>query len=313
MDLRQLRHAVALAETLNFAHGAHKVHLTQPALSRSIQRLEGELGVRLFDRDKHQVRLTPMGRRVVARSRELLQGVRNLEHEVQLMLQLELGDIRLGSGPLPCISLLAPALAALARAHPQVRVDVEMGDGRSLLPRLLEGDIEFFVADLHTHDPHPQLSVRRLPAQYGGIFCRPDHPLAGRTLPSAREMLDYGLASVEISPETQQATARALGVARFSELPLRLHSSNTALLVAVVQHSDVLLLSTHAAVRQELDSGQLRALDWAGNLPVSPQFQIVTRAGWTLSPMAAWLVERLQTEAESGQPQQALTIRGSMG
>lgn len=300
MDLRKLRHALALAEELNFARAARKLHLTQPALSRSIQLLEDELGGRLFDRDKHQVRLTSIGRRVEARARELLQGVSNLEHEVQLMLNLALGDIRLGSGPLPSISLLGPALAALARAHPQVRVDVEMGDSRTLLPRLLEGHIEFFVADMGTREPHRQLSVQGLPPQYGGIFCRPGHPLAGRQLASAHQVLDYGLASVEISPETQQATAQYLGVGRFSELPVHLQSSNTALLLAVVQHSDVLLLATRAAVRQELQSGQLLALKLQGKPQVSPRFHIVTRAGWTLSPMAAWLVERIQAEAASG-------------
>src|SRR5262245_12826277 len=121
MDLRKLRHAVVLSEELNFARAARALHLTQPALSRSIRMLEDELNTRLFDRDRRSVRTTIVGRQVVQRARELLQGARNLQQEVRLMLDLELGDVRLGTGPLPGASLLTPALVALARAHPQVR------------------------------------------------------------------------------------------------------------------------------------------------------------------------------------------------
>ncbi|HTD06009.1 LysR family transcriptional regulator, partial [Undibacterium sp.] len=101
MDLRKLRHMVVLAEELNFARAAKKVHLTQSALSRSILSLEEELGGKLFDRDLHGVALTAIGRQVVKRARDLLLNAGNLQHDVARMQQGELGDVRLGAGPFP--------------------------------------------------------------------------------------------------------------------------------------------------------------------------------------------------------------------
>ena len=72
MNLRRIRHFVALAETLNFRRAAERLHMAQPPLSVSIQKLEAELGVQLFDRESGGVRLTPTGRTVLAEARKLL-------------------------------------------------------------------------------------------------------------------------------------------------------------------------------------------------------------------------------------------------
>ena len=61
MDLHQLRHFLALADTLNYRRTAETVFIAQPALSRQIQQLESEVGARLFNRDKRNVSLTPAG------------------------------------------------------------------------------------------------------------------------------------------------------------------------------------------------------------------------------------------------------------
>ncbi|WP_158714598.1 helix-turn-helix domain-containing protein, partial [Streptomyces sp. NRRL S-474] len=72
MELRSLRHFSALAETLNYRVAAERLHLTQPALTRSIAALERELGVQLFDRDKRHVALTADGAELLVRAGEVL-------------------------------------------------------------------------------------------------------------------------------------------------------------------------------------------------------------------------------------------------
>lgn len=72
MDLRRIRHFVALAETLNFRRAAERLHMAQPPLSVSIQKLEAEVGARLFVRERTGVRLTPMGKAVLVDARKLL-------------------------------------------------------------------------------------------------------------------------------------------------------------------------------------------------------------------------------------------------
>jgi DNA-binding transcriptional LysR family regulator len=72
MDLRRLGHFSVLADELSFRVASSRLHLTQPALTRSIASLERDLGVRLFDRDKRHVALTPEGAALLDRARALL-------------------------------------------------------------------------------------------------------------------------------------------------------------------------------------------------------------------------------------------------
>lgn len=72
MDLRRIRHFVVLAETLNFRRAAERLHMAQPPLSVSIQKLEAELGAKLFARESSGVTLTPSGRAVLKEARKLL-------------------------------------------------------------------------------------------------------------------------------------------------------------------------------------------------------------------------------------------------
>src|SRR4051812_39507135 len=84
MDLRRLQHVVALADEGHFGRAAERVHLSQPAFSRSIQAAETELGLKLFDRGTVEALCTPAGRFVVERARGLLQQNQRLEREVAM-------------------------------------------------------------------------------------------------------------------------------------------------------------------------------------------------------------------------------------
>ena len=83
MELRQLRHFIAVADELNFTRAAEHCNITQPALTRSIAALEDELGVLLLDRSKRQIQLTPSGQSFLEDARKAFEYVHLATQNVQ--------------------------------------------------------------------------------------------------------------------------------------------------------------------------------------------------------------------------------------
>ena len=113
MNLRQLAHLTALAEQGSFSRAAERLHLTQSALSRSLQTLEDELGARLIDRAGKRSTLTPLGEAVLARARRITLEAAEIQRSAELLRQGEAGTIRVGLGSGPGALLMTPLLTLL--------------------------------------------------------------------------------------------------------------------------------------------------------------------------------------------------------
>ena len=96
MNFQQLQHFIALAETRSFSRASEAVHVTQSALSRSIQMLEQELGLPLVDRVGKQNELTPFGAFVLARARQIVMQGAELKRAAALMAEGVAGTVALG-------------------------------------------------------------------------------------------------------------------------------------------------------------------------------------------------------------------------
>jgi len=284
-----------LAEEASFSRAAERLHLTQPALSRSILSLESELGVRLFDRNLNSVVLTPVGKRVLARAQALLFDARSLSQEVQLLRQSELGDISMGVGAFPGATFMPPILAQLIRERPRLNVDIEVNSWRYLLDHLLKEHIEFFVADTRSIPSDRRITISPLVHQYMGFVAHANHPLTKRTIRKPGELLEYPLITVRIPEQLEQQICRYLGIPEGDPLPLTLICNSPSLLEYVGLNSDALLMISFAVVRHQLQSGNLVVLrppKWPS--AVYADLGIVTLTGRTLSPTAAWLIDRMR-------------------
>ncbi|WP_237716903.1 LysR family transcriptional regulator [Cupriavidus basilensis] len=217
MDLRRLSHVLALADALHFARAAERVHLSQPAFSRSIQAIETDLGIRLFDRDVGDVRPTPAGEFVIERARRLLFDARCLQRDVDLFRDSQLGDTAFGAGPFPAATLMPPALSELRRRYPKVALRVEASNWTQLLERLRAEDIEFFVADVRDLPEDPALEIRPLGTQHGFFYVRTSHPLAGRECTVA-DAWPYGVAATKLPSGLRAELAKVLGLPAASKL-----------------------------------------------------------------------------------------------
>jgi DNA-binding transcriptional LysR family regulator len=294
VNLRRLAHIVALAERRNFARASEEVHLSQPALTRSIQAAEAELGLRLFDRGSTQVTPTPAGEFVIERARRLVFDGHCLKRDVELYRDRKLGDTAFGVGPFPAATFVADLLAALRCEFAEVGLRVEVGNWDKLLELLLDEDIEFFVADTRELPHDPRLVLRPLRREPAGFYVRAGHALARRRSVSPREMWSFGVASVRLPKVVGAALAHLLELAPHAPLPIALQCDDVEILKKAALATDLVLGAPHAAVHGEVQSGALRRLRVAGLPPLFATMGIVALRGRTPSPMAEAIIERIK-------------------
>ncbi|HUP07777.1 MAG TPA: LysR family transcriptional regulator [Caldimonas sp.] len=283
MDLKRLRHFVALAEERHFARAAERVHLSQPAFSRSIQALEGEAGMPLFDRDAG--RPTPAGEFVLARARRLLFDVRNLRRDVDLYRGAALGALAFGVGPFPAATLLPSVLLQLRTAHPGVQLRVEVSNWTLLLDRLLAEDIEFFVADIRDLPVRPELAIAHLGFQLGGLYVRASHPLAGRRCTFAQAWA-HGVATSRLPLVVRRALGRLLGLRKGETPAFALECDDVSILRGLALTTDAACALTHAAAKADVAAGRLVPLEVDGLPRLASEMGIVSLQGRTHAPLA---------------------------
>jgi DNA-binding transcriptional LysR family regulator len=245
LELRRLRHLVALAEHGNFGRAAAACYLTQPALSRSIQALEAQVGAPLFDRRRTGVELTDMGRLVLDHAVRLEAGARDLDREVRLAKDLELGELRIGVGPWGGSVLVAPVVGRLHAQHPRLSLRVVVAPWRELPPRLRARDVDIAVGSLAEIEALDEFDVHGLTEHDVVVVCRAGHPLSVREAVTLPDVFDYPLAGPGLGADAAEQLAGLVDGGRGSEA-----ATGAELLTIECDSSDVLkqLLLTSDAV-----------------------------------------------------------------
>ncbi|MEJ6002931.1 LysR family transcriptional regulator [Paucibacter soli] len=299
MDLRQLKHLIALADSGRFVLAAEQVHLSQAAFSRSIQALEARMGLRLFDRGPKGARLTAAGKVVVERARQLLFEQRCFSRDLALLREGMLGELSFGAGPVPAATIVPPLLVALQREQPQLVTRVRSGHADSLLALLHAEQIDFFMADPRMLPADARLQTEALGPIHGGIYCRPGHALARRRELTVAMVLEAGIATVAASPPLREMLRAAFGLGATQALPLRLECDDLMTLARLARDSDTLVLLPHALAAEFKGLKRLQLGGATSALAIS--MHAIWLRGRSLSP-AAGLALQLARELTQALP-----------
>jgi len=159
MTLVQLKHFITLAQTASFSRSAAAMHLTQPALSRSIRALEDELGQRLFDRVGRVAELTPYGRQALERARDLVLSADGLRDSARQSARGDEGVLRIGMGSGPGAMLMTPLLLKMALERPRVQLSITRANTEFLVQALRERALDALVVDARSVRPSPDLEA----------------------------------------------------------------------------------------------------------------------------------------------------------
>lgn len=304
IDLRQLRHVLALDQHRNFARAAAAIGLTQPALSRSIQGLEKSVGARLFDRDRSRVQPTQIGERLIARARPLLGQVSDIEHDVKQMLGLEVGLLRLGAGAYPADISVGRAVGRLLRRHPGLQVDFSVGDWTMLVKRVVSGELDLAIAEIALASGDERLHVEPLPQHPLIFYCRSGHPLARRRSLTLEDVRRYPLVATAVPPRLHELVkgrrARTSAAeADGAEAP-EIRVDTVRLAWQIVMETDAIGGAVAQQIEDEVALGHLVPLPL--ELPwLRTNYGIIRLAHRTPGPAAETFIETLR-EVESEVP-----------
>jgi DNA-binding transcriptional LysR family regulator len=216
MELRHLRYFIAVAEELNFSRAAQRLNVSQPPLSRQIRDLESELNVKLLERNRQEVKLTRVGRALLARARELMRDAEVLRTRAHELESETYEELQLGYAPSPTAAIIA---AILGRYH-------ELAPGASVT--LHDLSLSEILMGLKAKKLHAGLTLRPRPSEMRGlafealrrysvgIICAKSCPLAKfsvirRSAVPMDKLVGYRAADF---PEYHQWVAKVLGVSK---------------------------------------------------------------------------------------------------
>jgi len=284
LTLKQLRYVQALAQTGHFGRAADLCAISQPALSLQIKEVEDHLGVALFERDTRQVRLTSFGADFVARARDILRSVQDLEDFARNEKGNVLSRLRMGIIPTIAPYLLPALVGALKRQTPDIDIHVR----ETLTPRLIEdlaqGRIDTAIVALPVSEPsfeETPLFTERF------VFVRPKSD-DGKPVPSVKMLQEMRLLLLE---EGHCFRDQAL---EFCNITLRrpretLDGSSLATLVQMVDAGLGVTLIPEMAVSVETRSASVSiipfgapeptrtiGLIWRKSYPLAPAFKTLS-------------------------------------
>ncbi|RDG35125.1 LysR family transcriptional regulator [Streptomyces corynorhini] len=162
MQLQQLLYFVAVAETRHFTRAAERVHVSQPSLSQQIRALEKELGAELLSRARGNVSLTDAGEALLPLARRILADTETARVEVQELVQLRRGRVRLGAPPSLCTGLLPDVLRTFHDLHPGIELLIEESGSHDLVRELARGALDLALVVMPLPAGSPALTTVEL-------------------------------------------------------------------------------------------------------------------------------------------------------
>lgn len=245
---------------------------------------------------------------VLEHARRLLSGSRALTNAVAQLRNLEAGELRLGAGPYPAARLVPAAMGHMAMAYPGVQIRLVIDDPAGLQRRLLDDDLELFVADTRALLGDPSLNVEPLASHRGVIFCRPDHPLAACATVPDEALAAYPMAAASLPKTVEAQLARVQSRAQ----PISIYCDNFVALRAVARITDVLGVAPWDVVADDVGAGSLSVLTLASPIVEHSSYGLVSRAGHSLSPAARVFAEQLRIEDQRPLPNRTSPVTGKV-
>ena len=276
LDLKRLQQVMVVARVGSFSRAAEELHITQPALSRSIALLEERYGMRIFERGRGGAVLTEVGKLAVAEADALLRDARSLEHNFRLYGTGEGGRIAFGMGPLLASMILPDLSVYFINARPELTIKSVVKSAEALYDELMDDRIEILFCAGGQLEGEKDIVREDVGVVNRSVVVRPGHPLTAKNRVTSADVSGFTLLSAVDMAAWEGGDAAGAFIC-----------DNYHILRHTVLHTDAVWMTSSDFVAEELKQGRLCALAIADDpLETAIAVSVISRSGNRLSPAA---------------------------
>ena len=303
MELRDIEYFAVVAEHGHLGRAAESLRLSQPALSKSLRRLEQAVQAKLVKRTPKGVELTAEGSALLWRVRELRSSLQGVTREIADLGQGRVGDLRIGTGPIPAERLLPAALIAMLKDAPKATLNISVSDNDLMIPALRNGALDLIVNYIRA-SPTEGLVLEHLYDDMCVVFASADHRLTKLERVTLADLARERWALTEPTVLFRQWLNRKFQDNGLPPPRAAVQTRSVRLRLQTVASSDLLdITSRHAfhetAQRYGLKELPVKELQWTRPICV------IYRKNAYLSPTAKRFIEILKATAKSIAKEQA--------
>lgn len=293
MDINELEVLMAVAEEKSFSRAAKTLKRTQPAVSQAIQRLESELGEKLFDRSSKDGTLTDAGQVLLHYATRILNLRRTAAGAIRELKELHHGKVTISANE-HTVFFLLPLIQRFNKLHPGVKIDVKRGVASRIPKEVMARDVELGVVSFKPRDR----SVKSVAVSTDELvlIVAKNHRLANEESVSIQDLsAERFVAHNAPSPYRQQV------IERFdrhqTELNIAIEMPSLEAIKRLVEMGVGVALVPKLTAQGEIDSGQLAGVS-VNEMKLKRSLHIVHRRGGVLSQAAKAFLDTAKKKAD---------------
>jgi DNA-binding transcriptional LysR family regulator len=299
LDLKQLEAVAEICRAGSFSAAARELRISQPSLSKSIARLERQLGLRLFDRSGVTVQPTVYGRLIAERGQGLLGSAAALRQELHRLANGIGGSLRLAVGPATRLKPLPDLVRELLVRFPDLQLETLHEGGLEIMRGVDEGRHDIVFGYFENAAPYGDLMRVKIFEDRQVCVVSPDHPVLEAEAPlGPRELLRHPIASAGVTREFQRWVGRMSVEER--RLAYAFVSDDFSLIRQAVKGAGFIARGPHFVFQEDLASGAMVELPttWSA---IYECWMLTTQTHWQ-SPVVKAVAEIAKRVSELGAP-----------
>lgn len=237
MELRHLKYFVTVAETLNFSEAAGRLFITQGTLSQQIQQMEGEMGIRLFDRTKHSVTLTSEGEELLPLAIQTLSVAENCHNKMRDLKGTLSGILRIGTTS-SFTSLLTDTVRKFIKDYPNVQLKIQSETATEIVEKLRKGELDLALS-FKPSLAYEDLEAEPLFLNSLSAVMRKDHPLSSHKYLTMEDLESHRIVLPGKEMQARRAFDRYLGLDT-GKLNVTVEVNDPNLIMDIVQSTSLI-------------------------------------------------------------------------